>query len=87
MAVYRYEGNKDPLDQTELIVLDGSLESGGRRVSLGGEVELSDDEVENLRQFHNLRKVDEGSSSDDKDGDSEVENDSDSGSGLGRRGR
>lgn len=53
-TLYRYTSNKDPLDGTEEIRLPGR-----EPVSKGGEIELSDEEHELLKDRLNLRKVDE----------------------------
>jgi hypothetical protein len=67
MALYKYTSNKDPLDGTEEIRLPGR-----EPVSVGGEVELSEDEHEVLKDRLNLRKVSE-SESDAEQGDSTTE--------------
>jgi hypothetical protein len=65
MALYKYTSNKDPLDGTEQIRLPGR-----EPVPVGGEIELSEDEHEVLKERLNLRKVSE---SDDEQGDSKTE--------------
>jgi hypothetical protein len=67
MALYKYTSNKDPLDGTEEIRLPGR-----EPVSVGGEIELSEDEHEVLKDRLNLRKVSE-SESDAEQGDSTTE--------------
>jgi hypothetical protein len=67
MALYKYTSNKDPLDGTEEIRLPGR-----EPVSVGGEVELSEEEHGLLKERLNLRKV-EGSA--DEQGASSTEGD------------
>jgi hypothetical protein len=63
MTLYKWTSNKDSLDNTEEIRLEGR-----EPVRRGSEVELSDEEYESLKGQLNLRKV-----SDDETGDSEQE--------------
>lgn len=50
--VYKYTSNKDPMDGTEEIRLEGRAP-----VPMGGEVELTEEEHKVLSQRLNLRKV------------------------------
>jgi hypothetical protein len=53
MARYKWTSNKDSQDGTEIIVLES-----GEKLRLNEEAELSEEEVSQLRQRHNLREVD-----------------------------
>jgi len=63
MANYRYTSNKRADDQTTRIILEGSSSDPKRYVDLGGEIELSDKEVQQLNKHHRLTQVDEQSKS------------------------
>jgi hypothetical protein len=61
MGRYKYTSNKDPLDGTEEIRLEGR-----DPVRVGGEVELTDAEYDLLKGRLNLRKVESDAGAGDK---------------------
>jgi hypothetical protein len=68
MAVYKYTSNKDELDGTEVVRLED-----GREMRMGDEVELSDKEHEQLKERHNLRRVQEEDGSEESVGEQREE--------------
>ena len=54
MGKYVYEGNKGADDGTSRIILEGTFEDPTSFVDLGGEVELTDEQFEQLSEHYVL---------------------------------
>lgn len=65
-TTYRFKGSKRQGDNTERLILEGSVEDPKRFVDRGGTVELSDDEVTELRasKYEFVKVSDEQAESD-----------------------
>lgn len=72
MPVYEYKGNKRADDYTVEIVPDPK--DPDRKVGVGGQIELSEEEAESLRSYFNLREVKDSEESGDS-GESGVSGD------------
>lgn len=59
MGLYRYTSNKAADDQTTRVILEGTSSDPQRYVDLGGEIELSDEERQQLSRRHRFNEVDE----------------------------